>query len=353
MANTRRPAVLLTMALGAAILVGAAPPGPAAAADFPTITGVDARYYPQDPTCTEHCGPGPELLLTMTSARTLTVTCASNGAIVVNKVTTPANCTTLYFLAAYGSAGNDSATIDLTKGAVPVRLELRAGNDTGVVKTHSNGEVYGESGDDKISTLLYLPASGLTPYVTGTLSGDTGRDTLTNLGYGPGTVPAGDPLRTAVNISGDAGADTVIGSATRPDVITAEWIDQITFNGGPGEVTLTVGANSDTVNVALNGNYGPKVTVRSGTTTKTFTLPTLTSRLQVLTGQGNDTVTVDHRSSRTEVVVDGGGGTGDKITVLPSLASTNTGATVTQPAPWQPISWNAFESVTVRQVPRP
>src|SRR5688572_9282716 len=101
----RRTPLILAAALAAATLFGIEAPAGAQSA-FPTINGVDARYYGPDPTCTEHCGPGPQLLVTLTTARTLTITCASDAAIVINGVRTPANCNTLYFLGAYGTNAN-------------------------------------------------------------------------------------------------------------------------------------------------------------------------------------------------------------------------------------------------------
>ena len=349
MITTWRTSIVLVALL--ASLAGPTPPADAAPG-FPPIAGVTVRYVPLDPSCTERCGPAPVLSVSMTTARVLTATCATSGALVVNGVTTPASCTTLRVLDVFGSTGADDVRVDLARGAVTVRVELGLGNDTGSVKTHSIATVLGGDGDDRLSTLLYLPASSDLAVVTGTLSGGSGRDTLTNLGFGPGTVPSGDPNAYGVHLSGDGGVDTVYGAAARADLVSAEWIDLLTLSGGPGQVGLSVGANADRVAVHLDGHYGPKVTITSGSTTKRFTLPTLTDRLQIATGLGNDTITVDHRSSRTTVQVEGGGGT-DRLDVLPSLAFVQQGQSVLQPAPWKPIAWHGIETLTVRRVPRP
>lgn len=302
------------------------------------------------------------VLITMTTARSLTIVC--NGGVNVNGVKVKIPCHNLIELKITGSSGNDTVDVEGT-GFLPLAvtsplpellltMDLGAGNDTAAVRLRtSTADLLGGPGNDTLSAAAY-PAAG--SHVRTALYGGDGNDRLTNAGYLAGTKPVYGPNDPAaydygVVMIGGAGADTITGSNDRTDLVDVDTSDTVALGGGPAAVTVNLTQTTNLVTIDANGNYGPKLAVTTAGKAWNLNLPTLTRALHVNTLGGPDQVTISRKSAQTPISVDTGSGA-DVLTIRPWTPyswdqATNT---ITQPGA-QPITWAQRPGSTVKVVP--
>lgn len=146
--------------------------------------------------------------------------CAASGA---NGVACPGN-TLLALIVVTGGAGDDNITIDASiPGNAKVRVNGNAGNDA----------ISGGPGDDVLESGENYNGP------------DSGNDTLT--GNGGSDVLYADP--GADNLTGGAGNDLLVSS-----VATCQGHS---YDGGPGDDTVSYARSSDTLKVSIGGSGGP------------------------------------------------------------------------------------------------
>ncbi|MCB0971819.1 MAG: hypothetical protein KDA97_09955, partial [Acidimicrobiales bacterium] len=270
--------ILSTAAIGVAVVALAPTGADAATTTTRTIGGVrvDTTTYE-----TGEGGPGVHLDLTLTTGRSLSVSCSRTGKVSVNGVWLSTACSEVRFgVAVVGSAGNDTVHIegkDLgTSEDGGIRLNLGYGHDTAKV-SHANGSayLYGEGGNDRLYAGLRADRHHLPEWSKTVIDGGPGNDTLSNLGYlgDPEHTHDGQEAEEGATLIGGPGADRIWGSTTRWDHIQMDTSDSVSFSGGPGTVELATSSAADTVVVNANGNYGPKLNITSGTTTTSYALP--------------------------------------------------------------------------------
>ncbi|MCU1355268.1 MAG: Ca2+-binding protein toxin [Acidimicrobiales bacterium] len=337
--------------------------------DKPSTVSIDAGTEVEPAFVYTQAGGDPflgnDLQLRRSHRADLRCTATSPGnpasSLVVSGFELPVRCATRP-LTVRGTEQADAVTYDQTSASgierygVQLQIVLGGGNDTATIR-HPYGSVGvdGGAGNDSLTIGVHNSVRNSENTDTARLLGGPGNDTLTNQGFVDPKPPAYDPkqppsaVASTASLDGGAGTDAIKGSTNQFERVTAETVDTLLLNTGPGTLDLSTTTGADTVLVHNNGNYGTLLTVTTGGTAKKYTLPTLLQDLRIRTLGGNDSITVEHKSASTPVTIDAGAGT-DTLRIRPRnpYAWDKTAGIVTQPG-WKTISYvkAAIEQVTV------
>ena len=292
-------------------------------------------------------------------ATTLAVRCTSStdgrGSYTVNGLRIPVPCA-YHYLEVQGTDRGETFDFDQNQRNGPdrygmgVHATLAGGDDVATIRSLA-GSLTADGGTGNDHLTVGIHGAGGESGASGSLTGGAGTDTLTNLGFVDPNPPIYDPTAGLggydylVQLDGGPGADRINGAATTVDLFALDPADTIVDKGGPAVARYLGTTGTDSVIVQGNDAAATTVDVLAGSNRKRITLPIGVLRLEVLTGDGDDDVSLLGRSKGTATYTDTGAGI-DSITfwVRPPLTDQYSDdgiyRTITQTG-YQPITWHA------------